>query len=411
MNEYERPWLADYQIQFIDCPERYAFIEASTKTGKTVTCIVWLFEQACKQERGRNYWWVAPINSQAEIAYGRLKRFIQPRGIFTSNDTNKYIKLINGSIVWFKSAEHPDSLYGEDVGAVVIDESTRVREEAWWAIRSTLTATKGPAKIIGNVKGVDNWAYKMSHKAERGELPDCAYFMFTAWDAVDAGILDRKEVEDARRMYPEDVFEELYECKPRNPVDSPWIYEFNEGQLDASIKADRKRHLYLSFDFNVDPCTCLVAQHTPDFIHILDEIVIRNANIWDVCNQIKAKYPNYAYLVCGDSTGRARSALSRGKQNYYQIIEKELRLNKTAIKIANNPSPQDNRVLCNAILKNHRNLKIHPECKELIEDFRRVEANPDDSINKKADARRTHILDCFRYYIHRWHYNFLKSIR
>ena len=57
----------------IFCKERYSIVEASTKSGKTVGCMVWLAEQAIKGGANRNYWWVAPIYSQAEIAYRRLK--------------------------------------------------------------------------------------------------------------------------------------------------------------------------------------------------------------------------------------------------------------------------------------------------------------------------------------------------
>jgi hypothetical protein len=48
-----------------------------------------------------------------------------------------------------KSGEKPDGLYGEDVFAAVIDEASRMREEAWHALRSTLTATRGMRISIG----------------------------------------------------------------------------------------------------------------------------------------------------------------------------------------------------------------------------------------------------------------------
>jgi hypothetical protein len=72
-------------------------------------------------------------------------------------------------MVAFKSAEKPDNLYGDDVYAVVIDEASRVRQESWHAVRSTLTATRGPVRIIGNIKGRKNWFYDLARKAEAGE--------------------------------------------------------------------------------------------------------------------------------------------------------------------------------------------------------------------------------------------------
>jgi hypothetical protein len=52
---------------------RISVIEASTKSGKTEGCIVWLMERAVTGRRGVNYWWVAPVSSQAAIAFGRMR--------------------------------------------------------------------------------------------------------------------------------------------------------------------------------------------------------------------------------------------------------------------------------------------------------------------------------------------------
>ena len=64
-----------------------------------------------------------------------------PQGLARPSETDSSILLPNGATIWFRSGEHPDSLYGEDVWAAVIDEATRVKPEAWHAVRSTLTAT------------------------------------------------------------------------------------------------------------------------------------------------------------------------------------------------------------------------------------------------------------------------------
>ncbi len=210
---YRRPWLYEAQTAALFCSERYAVIEASTKAGKTVGALVWLNEQAALHGGpNRNFWWVAPLYSQARIAYRRLKAFL-PRGMFESNETEMTVTLLNGSVIWFKTARDPDALYGEDVYAAVIDEATRVSAESWHAVRSTLTATQGPARIIGNVKGTDNWAYVLARKAEAG-APRWHYSKLTAWDAVDGGILARAEVEDAKATLPADVFAELYLAEP-----------------------------------------------------------------------------------------------------------------------------------------------------------------------------------------------------
>lgn len=225
---YHRPWLYPAQEAALFAPARYAIVEASTKSGKTVGALAWLVEQAILHGRpGRNYWWVAPIYPQAAIAYRRLKRML-PVPLFHSNEGDLTMTLTNGAILWFKSGEKPDNLYGEDVHAAVVDEASRVREEAWHAVRTTLTATRGPCRIIGNVRGRRNWAYALARRAEAGE-PGYHYARITAHDAVAAGVLTADEIADARRQLPDSVFRELYLAEASEDVGNP----FGLAAIDA----------------------------------------------------------------------------------------------------------------------------------------------------------------------------------
>ena len=219
--DYSRPWLYAKQEAAIFCDERYSVIEASTKSGKTVGCMVWLGEKALLGKRKRNYWWIAPIYSQAKIAYKRLKDGL-PRGLYIANDSAMTITLMNnGAIITFKGGDNPDSLYGEDVYAAVIDEASRCKEEVWHAVRSTLTASNGHVRIIGNVKGRKNWAYQLARKAESG-VPNWRYSKITAADAVAANVLKADEVAEAQRDLPEQVFKELYLAEPSDDQGNPF---------------------------------------------------------------------------------------------------------------------------------------------------------------------------------------------
>lgn len=218
---YKRPPLVKYQIDAVFHDERYGEIEASTKSGKTHACLAWLFEQAILNGRpGRNFWWVAPTYSQAEIAYRRLKVAI-PQDFRKTNDSELKLTLPNGAYLWCKTGEKPDNLYGEDVYAAVIDEASRLREEAWHAIRSTLTKTEGPIRMIGNVKGRHGWFYKLCRKAESGE-PGHKYSKIIAADAIAAGVLSQEEVDDAQKTLPENVFKELFLAEASDDGGNPF---------------------------------------------------------------------------------------------------------------------------------------------------------------------------------------------
>jgi hypothetical protein len=217
---FVRPTLYPKQQAAIYALERYSVIEASTKSGKTVGCMVWLAEQAWLGKPGHEFWWIAPIYEQARIVFRRLLRGLT-RNTFVANQAESSITLANGAVLRFKGADNPDSLYGEDVHAAVIDEATRVKEDAWHAVRTTLTATRGRVRIIGNVKGRRNWAYKLARRAESGE-PDMHYARITAYDAIQAGVLSQSEIDDARSQLPANVFRELYEAVPSDDEGNPF---------------------------------------------------------------------------------------------------------------------------------------------------------------------------------------------
>ena len=93
------PRLYSRQRAAIYAPERYSLIEASTKCGKTMGCMVWLLDQAWTHgQPGRNYWWVAPIFDQAAIAFKRIRLglHVTPRPP-DINLTSRTIELPNGA--------------------------------------------------------------------------------------------------------------------------------------------------------------------------------------------------------------------------------------------------------------------------------------------------------------------------
>lgn len=218
---YRRPYLYPEQEAALFDPRRYSVIESSTKAGKTSGCIVWQTEQAILGPPGVNHWWVAPVSSQADIAFTRLKRSL-PNNLIGVSESNKFVTLPNKSRIWFKSADKPDSLYGEDVYSAVIDEASRVKEGAWHAVRSTLTATRGPARILGNVRGRTNWFYKLARRGELGTDPEIGYHKITAYQAAAAGVIDPREIEDAKSILPEIVFRELYLAEPADDGGNPF---------------------------------------------------------------------------------------------------------------------------------------------------------------------------------------------
>lgn len=234
-----RPDLYPKQFAAIYEPKRISCIEASTKAGKTSGCIAWHLEEASSGRRGWNYWWVAPTSDQAAIAFNRMREAL-PRTRYTAALSHpQHITLWNGTVIWFKSGDKPNSLYGEDVYAAIVDEASRMKEDAWIALRSTLTYTQGPVRIIGNVHGRKNWFYQMARRAQRAQEmfpgvgdPEIAYHKITCWDAVEAGVLDAKEIEDARNQMPESAWRQLFLAEAADDGGNP----FGLDHIAACVK-------------------------------------------------------------------------------------------------------------------------------------------------------------------------------
>ncbi len=204
----EFPPLYAKQHQAIFDPHRYVLIEAGTKTGKTLGCAIWLSSKAWEEGKpGWIGWWVAPVYGQAEIGYRRCKSLFHA-ALVKCNDSKLTITLPNGALLYFKSAEKPDNLYGEGVQALVVDEVTRVKEASWWALRTTLTQTRGPVRLIGNPKGKKNWFYRWCVTARAGDDSEAVYYHLRSSENPH---LDPREIEAAKKNLPPHVYAELYE--------------------------------------------------------------------------------------------------------------------------------------------------------------------------------------------------------
>lgn len=189
-------------------------------------------------------------------------------------------------------------------------------------------------------------------------------------------------------------------------VNNPYAYCFSEAKhVVSGLQYNPELPLLLSFDFNVNPITCIVGQHyifnDPPELHVIEEHKLANASSEEICDVIIAKYShlNPIYIVTGDGTGYNRSAYTGGNINHYIIIKGKLVISSNQIKTPRkNMSPKNLRVLMNSLLQNYI-VKIDVKCERLIKDLKYVEVDGIGKVikdrtdeNKKAD-----LLDCFAY--------------
>ncbi len=187
-------------------------------------------------------------------------------------------------------------------------------------------------------------------------------------------------------------------------VKQPFSYNFSDKHIGKTQWSPNLETL-LSFDFNTEPLTCLVAQK-PEFnqIRCIENIFIDRSDIDDMCDRIMAKYPHALFIVTGDQTGENATALKVGL-NYYNKIKENLGLTEGQIKLpGKNPKHRISRMEVNIILNKCDVIFDEEKCDETIYDMRHVEYDPEKLKIIKEDRtnmdQKADFLDCFRYLCH-----------
>jgi len=123
------------------------------------------------------------------------------------NRSELRITFINGSELWFKSADNPDALRGRGIDFLVIDEAATVKREAWEnALRPSLSDTSGKAVFISTPKG-HNWFFELWTRGNDPEYPN-----YQSWShPTEANpYIPKTEIEEARHTLPDNVFRQEY---------------------------------------------------------------------------------------------------------------------------------------------------------------------------------------------------------
>lgn len=329
--------------------------------------------------------------------------------ILKVNEQLKQIELIttreeNGDTVHglidFWSMEEPDSGQGRKYKRAIIDEAAKATKlyQAWEnTIRPTLTDYIGDAFILSRPKGKTNGFYKLEEKHKQFE--NWAFFHFTTYDNP---YIDQAEIEDAKNQLDDITFRQEYMAEYVDANDKPFIYAFIEKKhcIDQ-YKPNVNLPLLVSFDFNKDPVTCILAQSTDiRTLIVFDEMKLNNGSTPELCEAIRAKYVHFTgnIWVTGDATGRNRTPMLRGAINHYTLIKQSLQVKDFQFRVRKqNISHINSRVLCNSVIQN-ANFTITKNCKETISDCLNASVDDEGKLIKTAEHGR-HFFDNVRYMI------------
>ena len=188
---------------------RWAITVAHRRAGKTVACVNELIMGAlsCRLPRGR-FAYVAPqLNQAKDIAWSYLKehsRFVPGMEV---RETELQVRMPGAGRIRIYGADNPDRFRGLYLDGVVLDEYGDMDPKVWTqVIRPTLSDRKGWACFIGTPKG-NNHFHQLWSRAEND--PDWLRLMLKA---SETGLIDAKELADARRAMSDDDYAQEFEC-------------------------------------------------------------------------------------------------------------------------------------------------------------------------------------------------------
>lgn len=209
---------------------------------------------------------------------------------------------------------------------------------------------------------------------------------------------DKRRLESYKTI--NELFYQVYCLGDWGVVDTTnkFLFNFKKDTHVSECGYNPHKTLKLSFDFNLEPFAVIIYQNTSrNGLVFFDKVRLNNSDIYQVCDVIKANYPDSFYWVTGDRTGYNRTGAVRGKTSYWHIIQKELDLTQAQIHLrSRNLDLIQSRVLCNSALK-FKAITIDPSLIELIEDSQYAQVDQKGELIKDRVKNKNDFLDTLRY--------------
>lgn len=202
-------------------PARFKVLAAGRRWGKTRLGVNECLEVA---SAGGRAWWVAPNYKMSEVGWRPLRRIGAKIGA-EIRKVDRQILLPNGGEVTVRSADNPDTLRGEGLDYIVVDECAFVPEAAWTeALRPALSDREGGAIFISTPKR-RNWFFRLYQQG----LNTNGNGTWKSWQfpTVANPYINPDEIEAARKTLPSDIYRQEYEA----------VFLEGEGQVFRNITA------------------------------------------------------------------------------------------------------------------------------------------------------------------------------
>ena len=389
---------------------RFRILVAGRRFGKTFLSLVELCRAAWSS--GRLAWYVGPSYRQAKrIAWRPLLQMTRPYWAAPPNHTDLRVELISGGSICLRGADNYDSLRGDGLDFLILDEYASISPAAWpEVLRPALADRMGKALFIGTPRG-HNHFFDLFQSAQ-GQS-DWATFQYTT---EEGGNVSAQELESATHDLDEKAYRQEFQAKFENLTGGQAYYAFDRQKNVEPLRFNPQLPLFWALDFNINPMCSVIGQREGNKVYILAELCLADSNTWSACeafvNQLNQWRPSSTFVpqvrIYGDSSGNSRKTAA--SRTDWQLVKDFFSRYpaKCEFRIPNANPPVKDRVNCvNAMLRNQageRRIRIAPGCVNLIKDLERVHWKSDAHGNlapelDKADPQRTHLSDALGYMI------------
>jgi len=148
--------------------------------------------------------WLSPIYGQSKKVFTELSNLLSNTGLTKSiNKSELTITFINGSILYFRSAEREDNLRGNTLDYLVVDEAAYIKDNVWSQVLRATVLVKGKKVLFLSTPRGRNWFYEM---ALRGDSDDYKQYKTFKGSSFDSPYISEDELLEAKMSLPESIY-------------------------------------------------------------------------------------------------------------------------------------------------------------------------------------------------------------
>lgn len=284
-------------VPFHTRKQRWACIVAHRRAGKTVACIMDLVDAALRTEKpNARFAYIAPHFVQAkDVAWTYLKQYTATLPGVQINESELRIDLPNGARLRLYGADNYDRLRGLYFDGIILDEYADMDPRAWAeVVRPTLSDRKGWATFIGTPKG-RNTFYEVWSDAKKDK--DNWFTMILR--ASETGLVDKGELDDARKAMSPEQYEQEYECSFEAAIVGAYYgREMTTAAAEKRVRSvpwEPSLPVYTAWDLGLDDATSVwFAQVVGSEVRLIDYYEVNNLALSAVARVLLNEKP-YTY--------------------------------------------------------------------------------------------------------------------